>query len=415
MKKIYAVLFLSLAMLLLLAGCSGNTAGTTGKTVREPATGTRTQIHPIESGQTVVYRFHMENRRQSNYKFTLTLLDENTDAGAQARNICVAAIGKGSLLWSSESDDYLFSNTNFNYNGDPEERWDTSGDAEQIWRLLSPGGLDLVESADAALTISRNEETVRVCLDIDGARAWEATQTIKNLGEETCYLYLSVEHIDLSGITFSVEGAAGWMPTGWLRVALSVLFLVVMFIIHQLAKKIGDDHVFLVDGGLALTTGGWVLSLLLFGTLLLVRSGSPISRNLYFLPLALPSDGAAFWVAAVVLGLIALGLTIFLVKLAIDDIENPVKYLLCGLALGVVHAAWYASVLFVFLSLIGQIVTLIVTILFVAVACAFIYAVLTTPHKAVITTTSVYDGYGNLIEKHEHIDYVPVDDDEKKK
>lgn len=407
MKKSRAVLFLSLMMLLLLAGCSRQTA----ETVSEPDTSTRTQVRAIEQDQMVVYRFHMDKLRSSDNRIKLTLLDRNEDAGEQARNWCTAVIGHVPNLGAGGAPLFLASSAQAKDAG-----WDFSNGPDPSWKLLIPENIDDLESADMRLTLSRKGETVRVTLDIDGARAWDAQQTIGNFGEETRYFYLSVENCALSEITFSDAGAAGWIPPTWLRVIIMAVLLIAAFIVHLLAKKIAGDRVFITEDGLAPASGVWVLSLVLFGVLLLARSGSPISRNLYFLPFALPVEGTAFWITAAVLGLIALGIAGFLIWLAVSDLENPLKYLFCALVCGVFHAAWYASLVFVFLSLLGQIIELIATCLLVVVACALIHAFLKTSEvKPVIKTTRIYNKYtGDTISEKSEIDFVIVPKDDNK-
>lgn len=408
MNKNYIVLFLSLMMLLLLAGCSEKKA----ETISEPDTSTRTQIHAIEDGRTATYRFHMERVKPKDSTLRLTILDANEDAGEQAQNWAVATIGKGMPL-------AILSSSNTFFNGDyakiGAEHWDTSTYSDLNWKLFSPGNFESVESADIVLTLSRQGETLRATLDVNGARSWDAQQAIGGFGEETRYLYLSVDGIELSDITFSESAGPLWLPSVWLRLGITVVFLIVAFLLHFVAKKKGEE-VYITDTGLSLITGAWVLSLSLFVTLLLVRSGSSISRNLYILPFALPVEGTAFWVTAGILGLIVFGLTAFLIWLAIDDMENPVKYLFFALVFGVFHAIWYTTLVLVFLSLVGQIVELIVTCVLVVIACIVIYAFLTgTDVKPVIKTTRVYNSVGNLVSEKKDIDYVivPKDDDKK--
>lgn len=403
MKKIYAGIFISLMMIFLLTGCSGEIVqGTT-----EPDTDTQMQVHTLQSGQKVVYRFHWEKPGRDNPQLILNFLDENTDAGAEPKNWLRAHIGSASGPLSRSSSPFFIKEKI----GTDSEAWVLS-DGEASWKLFVPDSFSSVKRADMELTISRKDNAIQATLDIDGARAWSAAQTIENLDED-CYFYLSVKNAALSSISYSETGITLWVPGGWVTAVLLLGFILVLFILHKLAKNFGSDEVFLVDGGLAFATGAWVLSLVLFVSMILIGKGVPISHNFYFLPVALPGSGIAYWIVTVIAFLAALGLTIFIIYLAIDDMENPLKYLFWSLLLGACHALWYVSAAFLFMILLHKIIQLIAVFALIFLGGALMDKLDVVP---VWKTTRVYNrSTGETLYEETTIDYTVVEKDDKTK
>lgn len=139
-------------------------------------------------------------------------------------------------------------------------------------------------------------------------------------------------------------------------------------------------------------------------------------RNLYYLPFPLPDGGLAFWIMTGIFSVTAIGITLFLVWLAFDNLDHPLKLLPCALALGVCHALWYASTVVVLLQLLDQILELIVMILFIGFLVIFAagFGGKNTKYKEVLTTTRVYNDIGNLVDIKYDVDYVEVPEEEKK-
>lgn len=349
MKKIHTVTLLLFTVLLLLTGCSGKPV----EHESEPDTDTKTQVRALTSDQKVAYRFHCE-RPYSGGSFELNLLDANIDSGAEARNWLTAAIGDAPGLLSGWISTDHFKKHTVADKGD----WDISSFASKDWKLFLPYEFDDIKSADMELTVARQGEIIRLTLDIDGSRAWYVQQKIGNMGDETAYIYLSISgtNTELSGITFSDMGGAGWLPPWWVRLILRIGVIAAAYFLCRAAKKSAVKHLFYNDKGSTFMIGAWGLTVFLLAALIAMHMGIPISRNLYFLPLPLPGDGIGFWIMAVILGILVLFNAYGIAIMARDNGGIFLGYLFGVSLFSICYLPWCISVLFLFFDLLNVLV-----------------------------------------------------------
>lgn len=410
MKKRFAALFLILTTLLLLSGCSSQQDVQPQEPVREPDTDTRTLTRSIGESQTVVYRFHTEKPASwDDMEINLAFFDKEAESFDQADNWCTVRVGDARAKHPFFAD---------HAQGIPEEEcWDSSNGFRANWTMLAPyDSIEDVESADMALIFTRSGKMVKAMLEVDGAKAWEGRQTIAGLTDETLYLYVYVKNRALSDIEFQDMGKDWLMPT-WLRWLLFAASLVAAYILHRLARK-GEDKVFLIEGGAMLLTTGFFVFAAALALMLWGRGHPDILSTISFgyIPFQIPADGMGFWIPAVVAGVGTVGFVVLLFCMALGDLENPVVYLLGSLLFGFCHTLWLSLIAFVILQSLGQIMELILAILFIALLILVAAGMDKSKGKyqEVQTTTRIYNDIGNLVDVKYHTDYIEVPEKKNK-
>ncbi len=416
MKKKMRVLILLLVLSVLLAGCSKER--TAQQTVEEPDTNKCTLTHAVEDHRTVAYRFHATvDSSLDDVGIELVFFDKNVEEFDQADNWCTARIG-------DTKNDYAF----YAERGEdvPEEgAWGQPlFDSPGKWIMFSPYGSlydlgDDMEQADMVLTFTRSGEQVKAELEVDGAKAWKGEQTVPGLTEETVYLCVYFSNLMLTDVEYQDMGRTRLAP-GWLQMLVAVLVFVGSFVLHTFAKR-GEDGIYLTEGGAARQTTAFAVSCLAFVVVLFGRGHPDLLSTIFLdtLPIRLAAGGLGFWIPAVLSGVVAVGFVAFWIWLALENLDNPPTYLFGALLFGLCHTLWYGCIAYLILSSIGQIVKLIVSIVFFGIVLIFLMAMVSSPpgnkYREVITTTRVYNSMGSLVDMKSDINYVEIDQDKSKK
>ena len=412
MKKRFAVFLLALACLTLLAGCAVQPGPGAQEPEQEPDTGGQTLTRAIGEHQTVVYRFHAEPTAPifEEQTISLALFDKDVESFNQAGNWATTWVGGRGLGKSSQT---------FRTEHAPGTPTETQWNSMSFFGSGTPKHRK-VEGTDMTLTFTRSGENVRAVLEVDGVKAWGGEQTIWNMGDGTVYLYLYLKSCTLSHIQFQDMGSTGIVLPNWLQPLLLVGLLVVAFALHTLAKKAENKYYLYIYGGSPFLAAGLsicsaALILVLWGhsqpDILLQLSGGYIS-------IPLQAEGPGFWVPAVVSGLGAVCFFIYAVSQATPLCLKFISRLLTAFPLGLIHAAWYAAVVFAILASLNAIFQLIMSVVCI-VALFFVgKAFLESdkkPHAEVLTTTRIYNSIGNLVDAKFNIDYVELPEDKQKK